>query len=709
MAITFDSTGRIFSISTPAMSYLFYVDPGGRVNHLYWGPVIHGTSSFDAHIAERNGEIARMTDHHSGSSRAEYSAQEPHEYEPPALLAIYSDGVRDSRLRYAGHKIEGENLVVTLTDTVYPLSVDLHYQTWKDLDLISRKAVIRNGGDKPVTLEIMKSAVFYLPPDIPWRLTYYTGQWGAEYQKQRTMIGHAGTVLENHRGTCGAHQAVPFFCVDPRGESTETAGEVYFGALHWSGNFEIILRQSPEGIVSIGGGTGTHDTNWQLGPSEFFETPLFTAGYSQGGFEGMSKTLYDWQYDHLIPRSKAYKERPVIYNSWYPYLFDINEENILGLIDKAADMGVDLFVIDDGWMEGRSNDKKGLGDWYVDTKRFPRGFAPIIEACRKRDMLFGLWVEPEMVNPDSDLYRAHPDWVIHDPARERSESRNQLVLNFAREDVYQFAIEMLDRLMEAYSLDYLKWDMNRYFGETGWPDAPPAVRRSLPIRYIQNLYRVWRHLNDKYPGVLYENCAGGGGRSDFGMVPFTDRCNRSDNADPVDLMRVHEGFTTIFIPKFAGGAGNVSPSPNNINGRVTPLQYRIDWGMTGSMSIGINLLTAPKDELEILRKALAEFKTLRKDLQDSYVYRILSSWEGPFAAFQYLKRDRSAFTLFVFGHGLHYRQHPPLLRMRSLLPDKQYTSRDGITMTGEALMNIGISVSLRGDYASRVITFRLSC
>jgi alpha-galactosidase len=704
MSISFDEKLRIFSINTSGMSYIFHADPLGRVNHLHWGPPVNDISSLDVLVKDRNRMNEKMTDHHAGCTQAEYPDQEPHEFEPPALLAIFPDGVRDSRLRYIGYRLDASHLTVTLKDTVYNLYVDLHYRTFEGLDLISRWAVIRNDEDSPVTLDIMESAAFYLPPNIQYRLTHFAGRWGAEYQKQQSMLNQSRVVLESHRGVCAAHQIVPFFALDPWGRSTETSGELYFGALQWSGNFEIIVQQSPEGTVSVLAGIGSHDTEWRLNKGESFKTPAVITGFTSGGFEDMSKILYDLQYDYLFPRSKAYKERPVIYNSWYPYEFSINEANILGLIEKAADIGVELFVIDDGWMEGRNNDRKGLGDWYIDKERFPRGFGPIIEACKKRNMLFGLWVEPEMVNPDSELYRKHPDWVIHDPTRERTESRNQLVLNFARDDVRDFAIKMLDHLIDIYKLDYLKWDMNRYFGETGWPDAESEKKRSISIRYIQNLYSVWQHLNEKYPDVLYENCAGGGGRADFGMVPFADRCNRSDNADPVDLMRIHDGYTTLFPPKSAGGAGNISPSPNNINGRVTPLEYRIDWGMTGSMSIGIDLLKTSREELNVIKEAVREFKIQRPIIHDCYVYRI--SCSGPWVIFQYLKRDRKSFVLFCFGHGLYCRQRLPLLRMRGLIPEAVYSTTEGLAMSGEALMNLGLPVQLRGDYASSVLTFK---
>jgi len=571
---------------------------------------------------------------------------------------------------------------------------------------------VTNNADEVVTMDSLKSAAWHVPDGRDYRLTHLAGHWGSEYGINRLMLTQARTELSCKRITCGASQQTPFFALDPDGASTETAGEVYYGVVHWSGNFSIGVERQFGKHVTVVGGVNDFDSCYRLQPGESFETPWFTGGFSGRGFERMSETFYDWQLDHLMPRGKtfdkAHAERPVIYNSWYPYLFDVREDNCLGLIDKCADLGVELFVIDDGWMPKRVDDTAGLGDWIADPARFPNGLEAIADACHAKGMLFGLWVEPEMVNPDSDLYREHPDWVIHDPTRERTLQRNQLVLNLARDDVRDWAIEWLDRVVETYKLDYLKWDMNRYVSENGWPDAPAEERKSLSIRYTRNLMKIWQHLNEKFPDVLFENCASGGGRSDFGMVPYADRINRSDNADPVDVMVLHEGFSMLFVPKTAGGAGNIAPHAHHIHERPTPLDFRVIWGMTGSMSIGINLLTAEDEVLETLKKGIAEFKRVRGDLQDAYVYRIASARENPYALFEYVRRDRKAFTLFAFSHGMRcWDLMTPRFRMRGLIADGVYECEDGRRMTGGALMNIGLSVPMKGDYSSVMSVWRM--
>lgn len=713
MHIQFDSQHRFFHLSTSEMSYAFGIAADGRLRHLYWGPALSSgasllplaEASLGAYVPSKGVDFLK-------DGVAELPTMEPSDYGEPVLWVRHPDGTRGLRLVYESHTIDNDHLTVVAKDAAYAVTVELHYRGWADLPLLSKWLVIRNGEDGTLELEQMKSAAWQLPLGWDYRLTHLTGNWGCEYTKNQLMLTQARTVLQNNRITCAAAQQIPFFALDQDGAATEESGHVFFGVLHWSGNFDITVERQFGKLVTVTGGVNGFDTKYPLKPGESFETPLFTAGFSNRGFERMSEVFYDWQFDHLMPRGKktdkAHAERPVIYNSWYPYEFDVREDNCLALIEKCAPLGVELFVIDDGWMPKRINDKAGLGNWVADPERFPHGLQAISKACHDKGMLFGLWVEPEMVNPDSDLYRAHPDWVIHDPTRPRILQRNQLVLNLARDEIRDWAIAWLDDLIDTCQLDYLKWDMNRYVTENGWPDAPYDEQQSLSVRYTKNLLAIWQHLNEKHPDVLFENCASGGGRSDFGMVPYADRINRSDNADPVDVMVLHEGFSMLFVTKTAGGAGNIAPARHHIHNRPTPLRFRIHWGMTGSMSIGINLLTASQEELDELKKGIAEFKRLRGDLQDAYVYRIASATRHPYALFQYVRRDRKAFTLFAFGHGMRCWDLPmPRFRMRGLLPDAVYVCEDGRRMTGEALMNIGVEVPLKGDCDSRMDVWRL--
>ena len=705
MDITWNHEQKYFHLRTEAMSYLMGVAPDGRLLQLYWGNALcreesaRSIASQQLVAYEQPGGVDSRNDYYT---RYEISTQEPGDYSDPVLACVHPDGVRSLRLRYRRHCIEGEQLIIFLQDEAYPFSVEAHYQGWKNLPLLTRWLVIRNEADEAVQMDAMKSAAWHVPMGYDYRLTHFSGNWGSEYTRNELTLTQARTVLQNNRVTPSTSQQLPFFALDREGKTTETEGELFFGVLHWSGDFNITAESQYGKKVSVTCGLNDLTSNYRLKPGEAFATPRCTAGFVNGGFERMSEVFYDWQFDYLMPRGakadKAHAPRPVIYNSWYPFLFDVNEENCLAMVEQCAELGVELFVIDDGWMPGRINDRSGLGDWIADPQRFPHGLRKIADRCHEKGILFGLWVEPEMVNPDSALFRQHPDWIIGDPTREHTLQRHQWVLNLARDEIRDWAIGWLDQVIEENRLDYLKWDMNRYVTENGWPDAPAEDKKSLPIRYTRNLLKIWEHLNEKYPDLLLENCASGGGRCDFGMVPLADRINRSDNADPVDIMVIHEGFSMFFVPKTAGGAGNIAPARHHIHNRPTPLDFRIHWGMTGSMSIGLNLLTATAEEKEALRQAIADYKRLRGDLQDAYVYRIASAREHPYALFQYVRRDRRAFTLFAFAHGMrNWDRMLPRFRMRGLLPDAVYECEDGRQMTGEALMCFGLSLALKGD------------
>ncbi len=706
MSIQYDEKRRLFRIQTGEMSYVFAVSDKGKLIHCHWGTPVTGESDFDHILADW--QYMHPDGGWKGYHHTEYRSGEPFDFGPPALCVRHANGAETLRLVYRSHTVEKDTLSVVLSDTVYPLEVTLVYKTWADLPLLSRHVVIRNTGTEPVTLLSAKSATLDMAPCRKYRLTHFDGRWGMEYTKKQTMLTGGSTVLETRVLTEAAAFHMPFFALDENGTATETQGDVFFGLLQYSGDFQITADVSVghDGEhTSITAGVSDHTAQIPLSAGESFVTPVLTCGLSHTGFGGMSEILYDWEFDHVLPRGKdtdkAHGVRPVIYNTWYPYEFNIDEEKILGFIPKAKDIGAELFVIDDGWMEGRSNDRCGLGDWILDKTRFPHGLGMIADRVHEAGMLFGLWVEPEMANIDSECYRTHPDWILREPDREHSLMRHQVILDMSREDVYAYTIDWLDKLIVEAKLDYLKWDMNRDATEVGLY----ALERGTAVRYMENIRRIWEHLQEKFPDLLLENCASGGGRADFGMLPYADRVNRSDNADPIDVLRLHEGYSMLFVPKLAGGAGNVAPSPYHLSGREAPLAYRTDLGMTGSMSVGINLLKSPPEELAELREAIARFKQLRPALQDAYVYRLVSPENSPYLVLAYTKRDKSQCTVFAFGHGIREWEKPlPRLRLRGLEPDARYRCGNR-TMTGQALMALGITVKLRGDFAHLVETW----
>ena len=719
MSITYNAEKKLFRLVSPEMEYAFAINNyrvdtaplvnkwGGELVNLHWGKPLFADGDYDLLLSDT--EQVKTTLPH-GYNPGEYRFCSPFDYAAPAIRVRFPDGAESLRLVYQSHEINGDTLEVLLADAYYPFEVKLIYKMFGDLPLISRSAVITNKTDGEVILRSAMSATLQLPRGERFRLTHFSGDWGAEYQRQETMLTNTQTVIETSYLTDAASHAEPFFALD-HGMATETQGSVWFGALQYSGDFRVIVetkhtQQQLRTSVTLGINDFTSEIH--LASGESFVTPTAIVGFSGGGFGRMSEILYDWQYDYALPRGKmtdkAHSSRPVVYNTWCPFTFSINEQKCLELIPKAKDIGIELFVIDDAWMKGRRNDRCGLGDWVMDPERFPHGLGYISDKVHEAGMKFGLWVEPEMVNPDSDLYRAHPDWVLSEPNRERLTVRTQLILDMSRDEIADWAIDWLERLVVDAKLDYLKWDMNREAAEIGLDQ----FERSVAVKYTRNLEQIWQHLNDRFPDLLFENCASGGGRADYGMLRYTDRVNRSDNSDPIDVMLLQENFTTLFVPKLAGGGGNISLSPHKLNGRTIPLDYRICMGMTGSLSVGINITKSDDAELDALRTAIAKFKNLRDDLQDSYVYRIVSARENRYSVLQYVRRDRKQFTMFAFGHGLHqWDKQFPRFKMRGLIPDGIYVSESGTRISGAGLMNSGIGVKLQGDYASHMETWHL--
>lgn len=695
---------NIFAINTENTSLILKPDNDNILRTLYYGKKLLNP--------EETFILNPSVDKYISSSekrplRAEFPVRQKAYYCEPCLNVIFPDGTRDLRLEYDSFVISNDSNVIeiNLIDRTYLVSVKLVYKIYDGLDLIDKNCIYTNNNIESIKLKSFKSGTLIPEWNINYRLTTFAGAWGCEYKKHTLNLCQGVFSLGNTRGTAGAHQNIPFFALDD-GTATETQGNVWYGLIHYSGDFKIDFEYDFTEQLTVSAGINSFDSEIILENSSSFETPVFTIGFSSNGFENMSENLYDYQYDHLLPQTKIKKIFPMIYNTWYPYEFNVNEEKCLSFIDKAREIGAELFVIDDGWFGRRErNCQDGLGDWWCHKEKFPNGLKCIADKAHGLSMKFGLWIEPEMINLKSDLYKEHPDWVLTNSNLEPTMIRNQCVLNLSRDDVKEFIWQTCDRIISEFELDYLKWDMNAYFTELG------ENSEDFRIKYIKNLYEIWDRINKKYPDVLLENCASGGGRADYGLAKYSDRINRSDNSDPVDVLKLHEGFSTIFLPRLAGGAGNVATSPHHLNGRITPLKFRAELGMTGSMSVGVNILKSDEKELSELKYYISEFKKIRHITQNAYFYRIASSFDNPYTVWEYLSRDRKNAVVFVFAHGMNFKKLVPLQKIRGLSNNKSYriygedinNSHNFRIVHGDNLLNFGIKIEPVGDYFSQII------
>jgi alpha-galactosidase len=427
---------------------------------------------------------------------------------------------------------------------------------------------------------------------------------------------------------------------------------------------------------------------------------------------GASRRLTAFQIAKVLPQPQAVQPRPVIYNSWYATEFSVNATQQIALAKKARQLGVELFVMDDGWFGQRKDDRAGLGDWTPNREKFPEGLKPLTDAVHELGMKFGLWVEPEMVNPDSDLYRAHPDWVFHFPNRPRTEKRNQLMLNFAKPEVREHLYQMLDRLLTESPIDFVKWDMNRHITEPGWMEAPPERQREVWVRHTLAVYEVLDRLRARHPQVLWESCSGGGGRADMGILRRTDQVWASDNTDPLDRLLIQEGYTHAFAPKTM--VAWVTDNPDGINQRSTPLAFRFHSAMMGALGVGGNLLKWSDEEMSQTRFWVETYKSIRPLVQEGRLYRLRSPRESTYSAFEYANPDHSAAVVFAFLHASSMGRPMPPLTLRGLSAESIYQVEALVPpgmrapiapfkASGAALMAKGLSLNLRGDYASALV------
>ncbi len=694
---------KLFLINTRDSSYAMGVDSNGELQHLYWGAPLWRPDDVPAAAPRR--EISSF-DPPAMLEREEFPAWGGTRYYEPALKLTRADGNRDVVLHYLSHNLHENALDIALKDIHDDIQVVLHYRVHPSYGILERSATIVNKTAKPLTVESAQSATWNLPAGEGYQLTYLTGRWAAETQVNHEAIHQGMKVLESRKGHT-SHNINPWFAIDA-GDAGEDHGGVWFGALAWSGNWRITVEQTPYQQVRVTGGLNTFDFAYPLKPGESLDTPAFYAGYSAHGFGAASRLLHRFEREQIAPGGLTSRVRPVLYNSWEATTFNVNEAGQKQLADTAAKLGVELFVMDDGWFGKRNNDRAGLGDWTVNPQKFPQGLKGLIDHVNSLGMDFGLWVEPEMVNPDSDLYRAHPDWVIHFPDRPRSELRNQMVLNLARSDVKEYVLGFLDKLATENNVKYFKWDMNRPLSEPGWEDQPVADQRKLWVDYVRNLYDILDRLRAKHPKLEIESCSGGGGRVDLGILRRVEEVWASDNTEAFDRLRIQEGFTQAYAPKFMSAWVTDVP---NMNRRTTPLQYRFLVAMQGALGIGANLNKFSVDDTAVATKMVATYKRVRNTVQLGDLYRLASPRTNEVTANQYVAADGRQSVLFAFRHSQEYNTKAPTLHLQGLDPkalyrlesiDNKLVERQP-QLSGAYLMQAGLNVNLIGDFDSTAV------
>lgn len=653
----------------------------GHLLQAYWGPV-----------------LAAASDYAPQPSTRPFAAESPLHREPLAVVTgeggvftertidlVGGTQIRGAQLRFTGAEEVPGGVAIRLDDAAQGLTVTVNAVEIGN-GLMAQWLTLRNTGQHTIHLERALSGSFHLPQRDSYTLSHLDGRWGDEFRIERNQM-QSGVLVRESRRMITSHGGVPYFAADD-GMAIEEHGDVWFGTLQWSGNWKLLGERTMDGRHLVHLGLNDHDFGWDLAPGETFETPRLLFGFTRGGHGAMSRAFHDHVRERLAPR-RGYTP-PVVYNSWYATLFDVDEAGQTALADIAAKMGVELFVMDDGWFSGRLKDNAGLGDWWPDAQKFPNGLGPLADAVHNRGMKFGLWIEPEMVNPQSELHRAHPDWILHFPGRERTLLRNQSMLNMGRADVQDYLIDIFDRLLGETPIDFIKWDMNRSVSEPGWPEAP-RDQREIWVRYVQGLYRVWGELRRRHPDVIWENCAGGGGRVDMGMMALTEQSWTSDNTLPAARLQIQEGYSQLFP------AATMAAWVTDEDKDAYPLDFRFHVSMAGALGVGGNLLAWSEDEREAARRHVEFYKSIRPLVAHGDLYRLRSPRHSEISALSYVAKDKGSAVVFAYRLRPSRITRELTVRLAGLEPDALYRAEGGQTLSGKGWSTIGLRLDLKDD------------
>ena len=683
MGIVINELKNVFALQSKNNSYVFGIDNMGLVRHLYWGSKIENVDDFDMPTlveVSTNDPVFEIT-------KEEFPVYGSLRYKEHCLKASFIDGCRELVYSYEGYEVDGNELVIKLKDIHYDFNMNLHYKVYEEYDLIERYVTIKNNSENVIEIEKVHSGQFHIPyEDLTFSNVH--GHWGAEQQRFTQKVSYGKIVIENRRGI-STHNHNPYFILDKN--ATETTGEVFFGALKLSGNFSGVIEQTQYGETLVQLGINSHDFLLKLNQGEEFISPAIIAGYSNSGFETMTHNLHNFAKDNVL-RSGL---RPVLYNSWEATEFKVSCDEQIKLAKKAKEIGAELFVVDDGWFGERHGIDNGLGDWYVNEEKFPNGLNPLINEVKAMDMMFGIWVEPEMVNPLSNLYKEHPEWIYHFDSRESDTSRGQYVLDVTKKEVKDFIYNMLDNLLTTYDIDYIKWDANRPMSQTN-------LERDVWYKHIEAVYDIVKNLKLKHPNVLFEACASGGGRIDYGILGIFDDFWTSDNTDAYDRLFIQDNYSYIYPIKAMRAW--VTDCPNFLSRRIIPMKFRYHSAMMGTLGIGCNILKFSEEEIELSKGLIEEYKNIRHIVQEGDFYRLENNSKNKYKLYQYMNGKEGLVFAFLPQSELGHRG--TTIKFRALEKESTYLvkiDKNVIVKTGRYLMNHGLELKLYGDYDSIII------
>lgn len=641
----------------------------------------------------------------------------------PALQIQHANGDQNLELQVTGYSSESDGSAIihtfTMQDKLLPVTVKLCYKAYQKVDIIETWTEISHQEKKAVTLKRYDSGHLTIRRGDVW-LTHLHGDWCAETAMTQEPLTAGLQVIRNTDGARNAHCDAPELMLSLDGQPQENSGRTIGAALCWSGNYELRINTNNKKEHHLYCGIDPQSSEYVLEPKEVFTTPHLALTYSTEGMGGVSRAFHRWaRTEGMLHRSNGVGD--ILLNSWEGLYFDINEERMVQMMDDVKALGGELFVMDDGWFGDkyqRNNDSSTLGDWVVDKKKLPGGIKALTDAARQRGIKFGIWIEPEAVNTKSELFERHPEWALQTKGRELKLGRGgtQLVLDMTNPQVQDFAFKIVDDLLTQYpDIAYIKWDANASIQNVGSLYLPMQKQTNLYVDYHRGLLKVLQRIRAKYPDVVIQDCASGGGRANYGLLPYFDEFWVSDNTDALQRVFIQYG-TSLFFPANAM-AQHIGGVPYwNTGGRVIPLKFRCDVAMSGRLGIELQPKHMNDEERQQVMTCFKDYKELRKVVQTGNLYRLVSPYDKKgVSSIMFVNDAQQQAAFFVYKTENYYNQQLPRIRLAGLNPDKTYTLTEknvrtgqkpcdlsGKQLSGRFLMEVGIEVPLWEDYASRV-------
>ena len=722
----------MFTLTGKGVTYAFAALESGHLAHVYYGKRADDEDLSYLIRLDENPYTPKVNERDMGTfmdtTPFEYPCHGIGDYREPAIMLMDKKGMSSLDLRFVSYEItdgkpvleqkledctvtmpatfaaknEAQTVAVTLEDKRTGLNVILYYTVFADLDVITRSVKLVNKGTEAVDVRrVLSGCVDFDSEEFDF--ITLNGSWARERVMERCRLHHGKQGVDSVKGE-SSHQNNPFVALVSH-NANEDIGEAYGFNFVYSGNFFAQAEVTQHKYTRLVMGINHFDFNWLLEAGEEFVAPEVVMVYSSEGIGAMSRTFHDLYREHLIRGEYKDKRRPILINNWEATYFNFDTEKLIDIAKEASKLGIEMLVMDDGWFGHRDADNSSLGDWFVYEKKIKGGLKYLVDEVNKLGMKFGIWFEPEMISPDSELYKAHPEWAIQVQGRELSMSREQYVLDYSNKEVRDHIYGMMKKILDSANIEYIKWDMNRQLTEVGSTTLPKNRQRELWHRYVLGVYDVMNRLTTDYPHILLENCSGGGARFDPAMLYYSPQIWCSDDTDAIERLKIQHG-TSICYPASAMGA-HVSDCPNHTVGRSTPFATRGNVAMVGTFGYELDVTRIPQEDRDAIPGQIAQFNKYNPIIRTGDQYRIGNVFEdNMWDAWMFVAKDKSE-AVFTFVQVLgrpNYRNRR--VKLKGLDPKAMYRNEEnGEIHSGSALMNAGIFMEIHGDFSSKVIHF----